>query len=213
VLDPLQERIARVALAMPGAESLALAGGGAMLAHRLVERPTQDVDMFTPEDEVPALADALLAVLESDDLFVVVEVHTSTYVRLTVTEPSGRACKVELARDARIRPPVRLDIGAVLHQEEIAADKMLALFGRAAARDFVDVAALLRTFPAERLLDLAAEKDPGFDRRYFAAALRSIDRLDDEDFTALGLPSADVAALRDQARSWAGALEADSDKS
>ena len=159
MLDPLQERIARVALAMPGAESLALAGGGAMLAHRLVKRPTQDVDMFTPED-VPALADALLAVLESDGLLVIVEAYTSTDVRLTVTESSG-PCKVELARDARIRPPVRLDVGAVLHQEEIAADKMLALFGRAAARDFVDVAALLRTFPAERLLDLAAEKDPG----------------------------------------------------
>lgn len=55
---------------------------------------------------------------------------------------------------------------------------MLALFGRAAARDFVDVAALRRKFPAERLLDLAAEKDPGFDRRYFAGALRSVSRLD-----------------------------------
>jgi hypothetical protein len=50
VLDALQERIARTALAMSGAESLALAGGGAMLAHRLLERPTQDVDMFTPEE-------------------------------------------------------------------------------------------------------------------------------------------------------------------
>lgn len=79
-----------------------------------------------------------------------------------MTDPSGRACKVELARDARIRPSVRREVGAVLHLEEIAADKMLALFGRAAARDFVDVAALLRKLPAGRLLDLAAEKDPGF---------------------------------------------------
>lgn len=57
MLDPLQERIARIALAMPGAESLALAGGGAMLAHRLVDRQTQDVDMFTPDDDVVALAE------------------------------------------------------------------------------------------------------------------------------------------------------------
>lgn len=211
MLDPLQERIARIALAMPGAESLALAGGGAMLAHRLVERPTQDVDMFTPEEDVTALADSLVAVLRGHGLIVVVEAQSTTYVRLTVTEPSGRACKVELARDARIRPPVRLDIGAVLHLEEIAADKMLALFGRAAARDFVDVAALLQTFLAERLLDLAAEKDPGFDRRYFASALRSVTRLEDDDFTALGLSRADVAALRDQAVSWAGGLESASD--
>jgi hypothetical protein len=207
VLDPLQERIARIALALPRADGLALAGGGAMLAHRLVDRQTQDVDMFTPEDDVPALADALSAVLEFDGFLVIVEAHTSTYVRLTVTDPSGRACKVELARDARIRPSVRMDIGAVLHLEEIAADKVLALFGRAAARDFVDVAALRRKFPGERLLDLAAEKDPGFDRRYFAGALRSIGRLDNGDFTALGLSDADVAALRDQALAWARVLD------
>lgn len=208
----MQERIARIALSMPGAESLALAGGGAMLAHRLVERPTQDVDMFTPEDDVTALADALVAVLHRDGLLVVVESQSTTYIRLTVTESSGRACKVELARDARIRPPVRLDIGAVLHPEEIAADKMLALFGRAAARDFVDVAALQRRFPAERLLDLAAEKDPGFDRRYFAAALRAVTRLEDDDFTTLGLSIADVVALRDQAHSWAAALETEGEQ-
>jgi hypothetical protein len=47
----------------------------------------------------------------------------------------------------------------------VAADKTLALFGRAAARDLVDVAALSKQYPLERLCELAAEKDPGFDRR------------------------------------------------
>jgi hypothetical protein len=32
-LDPLQEQIVRVAQSLPEAQSLALAGGGAMLAH------------------------------------------------------------------------------------------------------------------------------------------------------------------------------------
>lgn len=44
-----------------------------MLAHQLVDRPTQDVDMFTPEDDVTALADALVAVLRREGLVVVVE--------------------------------------------------------------------------------------------------------------------------------------------
>jgi Nucleotidyl transferase AbiEii toxin, Type IV TA system len=207
VLDPLQERVARIALALPGAEGLALAGGGAMLAHELVDRPTQDVDMFTTDEDVAVLADTLVAALQNTGLLVVVEARSTTYIRLTVTEDSGLACKVELARDARIRPPVLLDVGAVLHPEEIAADKVLALFGRAAARDFVDVAALLQRFPAERLLDLAAEKDPGFDRLHFAAALHSVARFEDSDFAAFGLLTADVAVLRDQALAWAGRLE------
>ncbi len=207
MLDPLQERIARLALSLPGAENLALAGGGAMLAHGLVDRPTQDVDLFTPDADVTAIADALVAALHGEGMSLVVEVRTQTYVRLTATEQAGRAYKIELARDARIRPPVRLDVGAVLHLEEIAADKVLALFGRAAARDFVDVAALLRKFPKERLLALAAEKDPGFDAGHFAGALRSVARLADEDFTPMGLTIAEVADLRDAATRWAHALE------
>ena len=48
-LDPLHEQIARTAFALPEAGQVALAGGGAMLAHDLVDRPTQDVDLFTPD--------------------------------------------------------------------------------------------------------------------------------------------------------------------
>ena len=46
-LDPLHEQIARIAFALPQAGQVALAGGGAMLAHDLVDRPTQDLDLFT----------------------------------------------------------------------------------------------------------------------------------------------------------------------
>jgi hypothetical protein len=40
-LDPLQERIARTALALPEACTPALAGGGAMIAHGFTTRQTQ----------------------------------------------------------------------------------------------------------------------------------------------------------------------------
>ena len=73
---------------------------------------------------------------------------------------------MEIAHDARIRESVQLSFGRVLHPDEVAAaDKTLALFGRAAARDLVDVAALSERYPLERLCELAAEKDAGFDRR------------------------------------------------
>jgi hypothetical protein len=72
---------------------------------------------------------------------------------------------VEIAHDARIREAVQLSSGRVLHLEEVAADKTLALFGRAAARDLVDVAALSEQYTLEQLCELAAEKDAGFDRR------------------------------------------------
>lgn len=48
-LSALQARIARLALRLPEAEGFVLAGGGAMLAHGLVDRPTQDLDLFAVE--------------------------------------------------------------------------------------------------------------------------------------------------------------------
>ncbi|MDI3298799.1 MAG: nucleotidyl transferase AbiEii/AbiGii toxin family protein, partial [Bacillota bacterium] len=61
---------------------------------------------------------------------------------------------------------------------DLAADKTLALFGRAALRDFVDVYMLTRTrYDFERLMDLAARKDPGFDRSLFAKALAQVTKL------------------------------------
>ena len=66
-LDALHEHIARIAFALPEARQVALAGGGAMLAHDLVDRPTQDVDLFTPDPaEVTRLADALAVALRTE---------------------------------------------------------------------------------------------------------------------------------------------------
>ncbi len=59
---------------------------------------------------------------------------------------------------------------------------MLALYGRAEGRDFHDVAALADRYPTERLLELAAAKDRGFDRRRFIEMLASIQRLRAADF-------------------------------
>jgi hypothetical protein len=55
-------------------------------------------------------------------------------------------------------------LGPMLSLEELGADKLLALFDRAQARDFVDVAALVDRFGLVRLCDLASEKDARFSR-------------------------------------------------
>jgi hypothetical protein len=48
-LDPLQEEVARLALHLAEAGHVALAGGGAMLAHEFINRPTMDLDLFTSD--------------------------------------------------------------------------------------------------------------------------------------------------------------------
>jgi hypothetical protein len=100
--------------------------------------------------------------------------------------------------DARIRPAEPGPLGPTLALEELAADKMLALFGRAQARDFVDVAALVERFEFEGLCRLAAEKDPGFSRKALADMLSGFGRYTADDFDL------DVADYEHLARAVAG---------
>jgi Nucleotidyl transferase AbiEii toxin, Type IV TA system len=204
-LDPEQREIARIVLRLPEAGMMALAGGGAMLEHALVQRPTQDIDLFTPvASDVGRVAPALIAALvEAGYHPEAPEMRGDSFVRVPVTTPAGREIMVELAVDARIRHTVELSLGPVLHPEEIAADKVLALFGRAAARDLVDVDALTRRFDEGRLLELALEKDPGFDQRRFAEALNVACTRRQEGFDTLGVSPAETEAIKARARAWA----------
>lgn len=147
-LDPLAEHVARVALSLPEAHQLALAGGGAMLAHQFVDRLTSDIDLFTPDAaEVAAVAEALTTALTEQGYDVTsTDRRGATYARLSVAALNGRCVDVEIAVDARIRDTVELAVGQVLHPEELAADKTLALFGRGYARDLVDVVALTHRY-------------------------------------------------------------------
>ena len=109
--------------------------------------------------------------------------------RFVVHDPStGLSCEVEVFPDGgRLRPTVRLDLGSVLHLDDLAADKILALWGRAEVRDYIDVVALMQHYPKDHLLRLAAEKDPGFTIPTFRDALGAIRRFDPEDWNATGI--------------------------
>jgi len=87
----------------------------------------------------------------------------------------------------------------MLALEELAADKMLALFGRAQARDFVDVAALTTRLGFDRVCELAAEKDPGFSRTVLREMLGSFDRFSTED---LDLDEVDHQRLTQTVQAW-----------
>lgn len=100
---------------------------------------------------------------------------------------------VEVAHHARIREACSCRSAECSIPEEVAADKTLALFIRATARDLVDVAALSQRYILEQLCELAAEKDPGFDRGRCVGRDRSSLR---QSFAELGLEPKAVAAPR-----------------
>jgi hypothetical protein len=85
-----------------------------------------------------------------------------------------------------MRPVERDPRVALLSLDELAADKVLALFGRAAARDYQDVTALRRHFSWTVLLELASEKDARFSIERFLDAIAAFERLDPDDSISLG---------------------------
>ena len=70
----------------------------------------------------------------------------------------------------------------MLAGEELAVDKVLAVFGRAEARDFVDLAAVEGRYGLDRLCSLASQKDSGFDPGVLTEMMKRFDRLPRDEF-------------------------------
>ncbi|HEX2808089.1 MAG TPA: nucleotidyl transferase AbiEii/AbiGii toxin family protein [Kineosporiaceae bacterium] len=163
------------------------------------------MDLFTDRPDPAAFAQAVrtaITAYQDAGFRVDVEVSAEVFARLRLTDPSGQSAKVELACDWRAHQPVQLDIGPVLHPDDAVANKVTALFGRAAPRDYVDVHAALVSgrYTPDRLLILAKEHDDGFDPEWFARALLAVDRWPDREYEAYGLDPARVKQMRSDLR-------------
>ncbi|HEY3879393.1 MAG TPA: nucleotidyl transferase AbiEii/AbiGii toxin family protein [Trebonia sp.] len=212
-LSELHRRVATVALRVATRYGFALGGGNALIAHGLISRPTQDVDLFTNEETgVLAAAGAVQAALreagfaaerEDDtglsDMF---EGAGEGLAEWTVTAPDGEQMMLQMAYFDRTATPVPMDVGPVLSLEDVAGGKVCALASRAEPRDYIDTAAVLRHYTVDDAIGLARRLDPGLDDRDFADAGRRLDRWGDGVFAAFGLDAAAAAALRTAFRDW-----------
>jgi hypothetical protein len=116
---------------------------------------------------------------------------------------------VDLALDSAPGRPATASIaGPTFAPAELAGRKVIALFDRAAARDFVDVFALSRRFSRTARLELAHEVDAGFEIGVFVEMIGLLARYRDVD---LALGDVDVAALRAFFQAWSGELDAAGD--
>lgn len=200
MLSPLQELILRLVAPLPEAQGFALAGGGAIITRGIVDRTTNDLDLFgaAPPD-VQRLAFALSAALRSEGMVVTPIIEQPAFVRLAV-ERGTDSTTIDLGTDARVHPAEETDRGQVLSLEELAADKLLAVFGRAQARDFIDAMALAGEVGGlDEMCRLAAEKDGGFSKAVLIEMIGSFDRLPPAEFE---LSEHGYAELREAVQGW-----------
>lgn len=209
--EAFQRRVAAVALSATMQRGFALAGSGAIREHGLTTRRTADIDLFTPSADPESFADAvaeLTAQLQGDGFSVRLARQFELFARLEVSKVD-LTVDVDLGVDSRGREPVVLAIGAVLSEIDAVANKVVALFGRAEARDFLDVDAIRRSerFTDADLLDAAAEHDAGFDRRVFVDMLRSVRRIGPRRVAEYDVLGPELEQIKARLLSWADEIE------
>ena len=201
--------VARIALTVAEKHGFVLGGGVAWLVNGLVDRHTEDVDLFTDtEGGVAAAAGEVTAALtaagyrvvreEGDELFAGMDED----LREFVVTGDGRALRLTLCRLDRQRAPVVMDLGPVMHLDDLVATKVAALVNRREVRDYIDVAAALELYPLARVLELARRADPAIDPADVADAGRYLDRLDDSRFARYGMGAPEIAELRYRLAPW-----------
>ncbi|MFI7050591.1 nucleotidyl transferase AbiEii/AbiGii toxin family protein [Streptosporangium canum] len=187
----------------------ALAGGYAVQAHGFLTRRSEDVDLFTSAGgDFDAAVVAAVAAYRDAGLKVEMTLENPGFARLLVTDDDSCSVKIEMGVDWRAHPPVRLEIGPVLHPDDAVGNKVAALYGRAEVRDFVDVFAVLRSgrYGPDQLIGLAANADPGFDAEMFATALSALGRIPDQALSLHGLDDDEIQKLRGCFRDWERSL-------
>ncbi|HEY3958621.1 MAG TPA: nucleotidyl transferase AbiEii/AbiGii toxin family protein [Streptosporangiaceae bacterium] len=213
-ISDLHRQVAAVVLRAAAVHGFALGGGNALMAHGVIDRYTQDVDIFTDEQSgVAAATAAVEAALRSagfeveskdmtgglDDVFYGMGEGLAEW---TITAPGGAQMALQMSYFDRGHAPVIMDFGPVLDLEDVVGGKVCALSSRAYERDYLDTAAALERYTVDELISFAQRLDPGLTAEDFADAGRRLDRLEDEAFARYGLTPHDVTRLRERFTSW-----------
>jgi Nucleotidyl transferase AbiEii toxin, Type IV TA system len=220
--DEFKDQVARVALRAASAHGFALAGGNALVAHGIIARPTEDVDLFADAPGAVGAAAGLVAealtsagltvtpVAETGDLGEVFYGFDQEMAEFEVSG-GGHLVRLQLVRFDRSRPAVSMDIGPVLHPDDLLGSKVAAMATRAEARDYADVASALATYDRSQLIRLARRTDPDLADEEIAEAMQRLDVLNDAVFTQYRFSAEQVRGIREAFASWPRSAEAQAD--
>jgi hypothetical protein len=200
-MEELHRRLLQVGFSAGDDLGLVLAGGYALTAHELLQRPSQDIDFATATPlPLPEVADRLVAAYQEAGYAARIIEATPRMARLMVSAGAD-SCEVDLLKEA-IGPPAQLSIGPVVALDDAVGLKMRALHDRAAHRDYIDVHAASAILSWHELETRGARHTPGFTLEELADRLGAIAEREERIFASYGLGEEDVAGLRRWAAEW-----------
>lgn len=185
-LTNLQKKILILFSKLKDKNAFYLTGGTALSAFLLKHRKSNDLDFFTNIEElISPVSQKLEVCLKNEDLGVERSRGFHSFVELSVSSKEDFTV-IHFALDSPFRFEQPFDIGEIPGLKvdsliDIATNKLLALFGRAELRDFIDVYFLTREhYNKDELIRKAAQKDPGFDLYWLGVAMERINDFSDD---------------------------------
>jgi len=146
-------------------------GGTALAEFYLQHRHSDDLDVFTRlRRNIKNDYKELRWIIKREGLETFSEIEEDEFVRFFVrgTEETGKGLKVEFGRyaGAQMSPGMTVEKIVVDSFEDIAVNKVCAIYGRTEVKDFVDLFFILREseFTLDYLVGRAKEKEAAFDR-------------------------------------------------
>lgn len=168
---------------------MTLGGGGALIAHGLVDRDSEDLDAFIDSREDftsvasrvrAAFQGANYEISDNDSLGDPSQILT-WFVRPRRTVTRGRPTlplKIQLLRDPILLDPVPGRYGPMIDPVELGAQKLTVIYEDARPRDYDDLARIATHYRLDRIIEVADERHfQPLDRPTIAATLRQVARM------------------------------------
>lgn len=181
ILSRLQKAFLQAFFATSIGQRFFLTGGSALAAFHLQHRLSDDLDLFTLDDQA---LEASVRPLEAIALGLGCELEltrVSQYFQQCFLKPPAQSpsLKIDVVRDFSPQYGERSTREGIIVDslDNIAANKIIAIFGRADIKDFVDLYFIIQAgYDLDQLFEKAREKYLGLTWFYFAGMLRQINR-------------------------------------
>lgn len=182
-LTKLQEEVLENFFAKPIGKSYFLTGGTALAGFYFYHRASIDLDLFTFEIiEIEPVRQVFEMIATKAHLSLDHRVATEGYHKFFLTSKKEEL-KIDLVREQKVHFGKIKTFGKVRVDsvENIASNKITAIFNRTEAKDFIDLYFILRKklFSFQKLFQDAQKKDLGLSEFYLAHMLLEVKNLKD----------------------------------
>lgn len=179
----LQDKFLEIFFSESFADDFYLTGGTALSRFHFNHRISDDLDFFTQNQKVDFshVNSLVLKILDKLNLKIISQKSTDTFLQFITEGENESLLKLDFVKEIpvhfgefKMEGKIRID-----SIENIGSNKVLTVFGRLDAKDFIDLYFILKNsdFDFEHLYNLATKKDLGLTKFYLANSMRQIEQI------------------------------------